>query len=302
VEDSLPFVSVIVPVYGDELLPICLRSLISQDYPAGRYEVVVVFNDHDDHQPPLTSDIVRYAYQSKPGSYAARNLGIQLTKGDVLAFTDVDCVADPAWLRWGVQALLHSPSIGFVGGGVERPPPQGRRPSAAHQYDSIIHLNQKKYVTERHFAATANMFTTRAMFLRVGPFNEDLMSGGDADWGQRAHQMGLEGRYEPKASVVHKSRSLWELYRKCRRLAGGKVKRGPLPSPHDRSFTLITGLMFDFKDEAERLRRRKLALVRAQAAMGLREIIALRAISLSMFLVACLERCRIRVGGAALRV
>ncbi|MEQ8961723.1 MAG: glycosyltransferase family A protein, partial [Coleofasciculus sp. C2-GNP5-27] len=59
------------------------------------------------------------AYESTPGSYAARNKGISLAKGEVIAFTDADCIPDAKWLESGLHRLLTIPDCGLVAGRVE---------------------------------------------------------------------------------------------------------------------------------------------------------------------------------------
>jgi GT2 family glycosyltransferase len=100
--DRSPRVSVIVPTIGRAAqLRRALVSLIGVDYPD--FEVVVVDNRPGDPQTreaveALDSDRVRYAAEPTPGTSAARNRGIAVATGEILAFTDDDVVADPAWL------------------------------------------------------------------------------------------------------------------------------------------------------------------------------------------------------------
>lgn len=90
-----PFVSVVIPVFNDaERLEMCLRALEDQTYPADRYEVILVDNGSDASMEGLAAGFAgtRVAYEDRPGSYAARNKGVSLARGEVVAFTDSDCV------------------------------------------------------------------------------------------------------------------------------------------------------------------------------------------------------------------
>src|SRR5208337_385920 len=210
---DLPFVSVIIPVYdGAAFLPGCLTALRGQDYPADRFEILLVFNDGSSPVPPGTfaSPALRYLAEETPGSYAARNRGLLHANGSILAFTDVDCIPHPAWLSKGVQALLNNPDCGFVGGSIELVPNSSTRPSAVDRYEMGVHFLQQMYVDQGRFAATANMITRREVMNRVGPFNSHLKSGGDRDWGNRATALGFPGLYEPEAIVRHRVRRLGE--------------------------------------------------------------------------------------------
>src|SRR5688572_1543548 len=116
------FVSVIIPVYNDRArLQTCLDALHRQTYPAERYEVIVVDNGSREPLDDLmqTYPRARLEHEAQPGSYAARNRGIACARGEILVFTDADCVPAAQWLDCGVRALSASPNCGYVGGRVE---------------------------------------------------------------------------------------------------------------------------------------------------------------------------------------
>src|SRR4051812_27832091 len=96
-----PFVSVIVPVFNQsEPLRACLRALNGQTSPRARFEVIVVDNGSTDpvSVPTGSHSTVRVEGESKPGSYAARNRGVAIARGSVIAFTDADCVPAADWV------------------------------------------------------------------------------------------------------------------------------------------------------------------------------------------------------------
>lgn len=61
-------------------------------------------------------------------------------------------------------------------------------------------------MTKNRFAVTANVFTAAAVMALIGPFDDRLQSGGDADWGKRVHAAGYELVYAPEAVVRHPAR------------------------------------------------------------------------------------------------
>src|SRR5262245_46024865 len=104
----LPFVSVIIPVYNNpDGLRRCLHALEAQTYPKSRYEIIVVDNGSD--TPPADMvrafDRVTLLEEAVPSSYAARNRGLAQARGEVIAFTDSDCIPAPDWLAHGVANL-----------------------------------------------------------------------------------------------------------------------------------------------------------------------------------------------------
>jgi GT2 family glycosyltransferase len=107
---NAPFVSVVVATRERaDSLATCLRSLSALAYP--RFEVIVV-----DNAPTTTATAnlvsrfsavdprVRYAREDRPGTSRARNQGVRLASGDIVAFTDDDATVDTHWLA----ALMHN--------------------------------------------------------------------------------------------------------------------------------------------------------------------------------------------------
>lgn len=106
-----PFISVIIAAHNEENnLANCLKALVEQNYPKENYEIIVV-NDRSEDQ---TENIInRWKAQNKlirsakistlPNNYFpkknALRTGINLSKGDILCFTDADCVPSPNWVK-----------------------------------------------------------------------------------------------------------------------------------------------------------------------------------------------------------
>lgn len=222
---SAPFVSIIVPVYDDtESLATLLRALGEQDYPQDRFECLVIDNlcQEPIRVPVACNFAVWVICEPRPGSYAARNRGLQQARGNVLAFTDADCIPRRDWLSSAVRRLQAVDQPVMVAGGIEVFC-QSELGGSAFEWHSVVNdLNQARFVAQYHFAATANMITTRKVFERVGQFNPALLSGGDLEWGQRAWSTGIEQVYAEEAVVRHPARSSFSsLVSKTRRIAGG---------------------------------------------------------------------------------
>lgn len=239
----MPEVSIIIPVYNDaERLATCLAALAKQTFSPERFEVIVVDNGSDEPPESLVAEypFAQLAHEAKPGSYAARNRGLAIAQGPTLAFTDADCVPDPVWLEEGVAALAADAPEGMVGGRVELFAAEDR-PNAVELFDFVFGFHQETNVVEHRYAATANMFTTRAVFDAVGPFNDEMKSSGDLEWGNRVAQAGRTLAYSHAALVRHPARhTLAALTTKARRHTGGR---------------------YDLKDKANQPRRLSLRYV-----------------------------------------
>jgi glycosyltransferase involved in cell wall biosynthesis len=209
-----PFVSVIVPAYNAEnTIDECLRSLLDQEYPGNRYEVIVVDNaSTDGTRNKIKNFSVRYILNNRiKSSYSSRNMGIREAKGTILAFTDADCVANPTWTRIAANALLNRPGTGCVAGGIKSPAPGNCIEEYLHERDFLSQRESHKFFNFLPFAQTANAFYRKEVFDRIGLFRENWKSGGDADLSWRM-QLGTDFKLEfcDDAVITHKHRTTLE--------------------------------------------------------------------------------------------
>ena len=219
-------VSVIIPVFNDvKKLRKCLAALEQQTYPHDAFEIIVIDNNSTQDIKSVILDYkqAKYVFEAKPGSYAARNHGLSIAKGKILGFTDADCVPASDWIEKGVQRLLETNNCGFIAGRIDFFFENPKRPTIAELYDSRTFLNQKKYVEEEQFGATANLFTFRNIFDKVGLFNTQLKSGGDREWGKRTHAAGYTPIYADDVRIAHPARySIQALKKKVSRVVEGQ--------------------------------------------------------------------------------
>ncbi|SDX74819.1 hypothetical protein SAMN05444358_11095 [Ruegeria halocynthiae] len=219
--------SVIVPTYQSwDQLQVCLDGLASQTLNADQFEIFAVNNDPSDPVPegfrlPVNARILS---EAKPGSYAARNCGIQEASAELLFFTDSDCQPDPHYLEAGLKMAQVHPEVGRFGGNVVLIP-NGRDWTVTELYDVHLGLEQKKWV-ERGRAVTANLIVRRCIMDRIGRFNDKVLSGGDMEWNDRAKAAGEPILFAADAIVRHPARgSLGDHLSKARRIEGARIRR-----------------------------------------------------------------------------
>src|SRR5262249_49673621 len=138
---ELPTVTVIVPAHNAEAtIRTCLEALLAQDWPRDALELIVVDNRSTDATAAVVAEhpvrsLDEHRVQS---SYAARNRGVAASHGDLLAFTDADCVPDPGWVR-AFAGAFDDHQVGLAAGPIEAwradrlgaRHPAGRAPRAA---------------------------------------------------------------------------------------------------------------------------------------------------------------------------
>lgn len=196
-----PEVSVVVPTYRrPELLRRCLEALLRQDLPVESYEIVVA----DDGNDPATKNLVellasqsaanlRYVPVRGPrhGPAAARNVGWKSAGAPIIAFTDDDCVPDPAWLREGLKSFADG--VTAVRGRLIMP-----LPPVPTDYE----LNASGLATAEF--VTANCLCRRSALEDIGGFDESFTKAWreDSDLHFRLIKNGRVARSE-SAKVVH---------------------------------------------------------------------------------------------------
>lgn len=211
-----PYLSVVVPVYnGARDLPALLSSLLAQIYPRDRVEYWIVDNQSRDR----TLDILQDFLQTAPPSfqiqglrettiqsaYAARNVGIRASRGEIVVFTDVDCRPAPDWLVRLVQPFGDR-TVGLVAGEVLGLP-------SRHWLQR--YATRRRFLSQRHtlmhpfcpYGQTANLAVRRRVFEEVGLFRPHLATGGDADLCWRAQAGHWVLQFVEQAVVYHRHRT-----------------------------------------------------------------------------------------------
>lgn len=206
-----PLFSVIVPTRNriDQLTE-CLGSLAAQDYPADRYEVVIV--DDGGEQPAqqaadrfsdrLTLRIISCQHGG-PG--LARNAGIRAAAGEYVAFTDDDCIATTGWLSAYADALEEHPAAllsGPIRNGLD-----GNIYAATSQV--LVDYLYRYYNREpgrARFLTSNNLAASRDRLLEVGGFDPIFVraAGEDRELSSRWAHLGRPAWVVPDAIIVHR--------------------------------------------------------------------------------------------------
>ena len=113
-------VSAIVPFYQAEwCVRRCIEGLLNQDLGSEHYEILMIDNNSTDRSVAIVDEYsdsaVTLLREPKQGAYAARNRGLAEARGEVIVFTDPDCVPRHDWLRLLTQPL-ECPDVEIVMG------------------------------------------------------------------------------------------------------------------------------------------------------------------------------------------
>ena len=207
-----PYVSIIIPVRNRaEEITACLQSLYRLDYPPEKREVIVVDDASNDTTPEQVSafPVQLIALKERRQASFCRNLAAQKAKGEILAFLDSDCLADPLWLKELIPAFTDT-SNGAVGGLVD----SWGNEKGLDRYEKVkSSLNMgswpKSSWEEDHFfyLPSCNLMVRRTLFLRLGGFRQDMCVGEDVDFCWRLQDQGYRIEYRPVGTVYHRHRN-----------------------------------------------------------------------------------------------
>ena len=203
------------------MMDLCIKSLLNQTYPKDRYEIIIVDNNSTDATASIIKKypVIYLSEKNIQSPYAARNKGINQAKGEIIAFTDSDCVADENWIYNAVSAF-NDPNVVAAGGSII-----GYKPTSyiEHYQEKYRVFNQKITLSpervQQKLAAisTNNAFYRACVLEKVGYFNCAIFGGGDFDLSYRIQEQ-LDGRfvYVADAVIYHKHatslKKLWEQY------------------------------------------------------------------------------------------
>jgi GT2 family glycosyltransferase len=219
-----PRFSVVVPVYRHwHLVPSLLESLDKQTFDRQRFEIILVENGSPESLVPSGTFLnAQVVHCETPGSYAARNHGVEYAAGEWLVFTDADCRPTSQWLQELDETVRKLGQWTLLAGSIEVTP-RSSHPGPYEMYDLVKGIPQARYV-ERGYAATANLAVSKALFQQLGGFDGMRYSGGDGEFCRRAVSNGYSLVYVDAARVAHPARVSWdEIKTKARRVKGGQL-------------------------------------------------------------------------------
>jgi GT2 family glycosyltransferase len=208
-----PFVSVVVPTFNRPAsLRACLGALAASTYPKDRFEVVVVDDGSDEPLDPLVEARLptlpaRLYRQANAGPAAARNAGARCARGELLAFTDDDCLPEPDWLDALVRRSGEEPHL-MVGGVTVNALPDNIYSSASQQLISYLYeytAQRTRADTWSGFFASNNLCVPRSDFEALGGFDRTFpfAAGEDRDFCDRWSASGRPMAFAPDARILH---------------------------------------------------------------------------------------------------
>lgn len=199
-------ISVIIPSYNSNKTIInCLDSLKHQK-TCHPYEIVVADSSRDNTAAIIEENypeakLIRLTQRTYPGS--ARNIAVNNSKGDVIAFLDADCVVPLNWIE--KIANVHKSGYKVVGGSVLNGTQHSYIGTAEHilEFSEYFELSKAQ---ELRMIPTCNLSISRDVFNEAGQF-ESVETAEDLFLCHRLRELGYTIRFDPSIKVYHHNRT-----------------------------------------------------------------------------------------------
>lgn len=205
-------VSVIICVFDDDRVRRCVKSLTNQLVDKCLYEIIVVENGANrkfkDIKKISKDTNIEYFYISDKNRSKARSVGLLKSKGDIVAFTDSDCLADKNWVSQIIKFFDDqiNRDIAGTGGIIKRYKPT----TITEKRGKNLAWGQKKLqylqICELPYVVFANAAFRKKIILQTSGFDFDLLSGNDVDICWKIGLLGYKLKLNQNAVVYHHNR------------------------------------------------------------------------------------------------
>ncbi|MEW6686038.1 MAG: glycosyltransferase [Candidatus Edwardsbacteria bacterium] len=203
-----PLISIIVPVRnGEKTIGKCLDSLINLNY--SNFEIIVIDDGSVDKTPEILKKYNNIRILTTPGvgPSKARNIAVQKSKGEFLAFTDADCLVDTNWLNELLKGFTNEKVAG-VGGDQQSPEDDTEFGKEVQNFFRTIgfvtgYIKSGKKTRETNHNPSCNVMYRRDIFEKLKGFEERLWPGEDVELDYRIAKANYRLMHNPKAVVYH---------------------------------------------------------------------------------------------------
>lgn len=182
-------VSVIITTYNRaKIIPMCMDSLIAQNFPREDFEIIIINNNSTDNTEEVIEKYIeenpetniKYYYVPRPGQVYARQIGILAAKNEILSFTDDDGILSPEWLKEIVRVFEMREDVVGVAGKInirwDETPPEW-----IYEYENYLgkldYGDKIKFEVGMYMNA-GNLSIKKNKLIEVGGFNPEMIG----DW------------------------------------------------------------------------------------------------------------------------
>ena len=199
---------------GSERLKVALESLRNMEVASDiQWELLVVDNNSSDDTSEVIQNFartsgldVKYLFEGNQGLSHARNRGLMNASGEIIAFTDDDCIVDKSWITSILKEFTSDKALSGLGGRVELYNKNDRPVTIRTFRDRVLFSSPNQLF---NLLPGCNMGFVREVFDDVGMFDPNfgagtkIASAEDSDFFYRAYRKGFKMIYSPDVLVYH---------------------------------------------------------------------------------------------------
>ena len=205
-----PFISIVIPTRNEQkTLKDCLDSLTRLNYPKARREILVVDGMSTDNTRKIAGLYDTILVENPKRSHRSGvNLGFEKARGDIIAFTDADCIVDENWLQNSLKYFNRR--VAGVSGPIQIPSqPSTFQQAVAFLFSLAVRVAKSSHKETQQAAQDVEDFPTcNAIYRKIAlkvvmPLDEELYGGSDLELNYRLRQAGYRLLATPDVRVQH---------------------------------------------------------------------------------------------------
>lgn len=198
-------VSVIIPAYNAEkTIGMCLDALTKQDY-SGEYEIIVIDDGSTDSTPDIVSQFnkTQLIRQKNAGPASARNKGASVARGEIVLFTDSDCVPEPGWIFEMLRSFHEDREVVGVKGAYKT-----RQQEITARFVQLEYEDKYNYMLKDRYIDFIDTYSAgfrKDIFMEMKGYDTDfpVACAEDVELSYRMSNEGYKMVFNPDAVVYH---------------------------------------------------------------------------------------------------
>ncbi|MCP8307151.1 MAG: glycosyltransferase [archaeon] len=247
IKPELPSVSIIIPTLNSErVIEGCLESIGNLTYPKEKLEVIVADGHSKDRTVKIAKDHgAKVVYENVGTRGGACNFGVTESNGEILVFTDDDCIVEPDWINKIVERFVKVSIDGL--GGIDLTPPN------SSPFERVAGLIEEYWRKDevRSFSALfrikgCNSAYRKSTLIKVGLFDPYLPYNEETELNLKLVNSGYTILYDPTIYVWHRRRGGIRQYLRYNYRAGRKSLQSLLRSSLLRKYMLRSTVIKSF--------------------------------------------------------
>ena len=225
--DKFPYISTMVVVRNEEnYIEKCISSLLEQDYPKNRYEIILIDGESTDNTVKILKETCK-AYEKRYGSApeysvlnnpkrilaSGWNIGIKQARGEYVVRIDAHAYVEPDFLRLNLKTMLEIDDASCIGGAMTTLSDSSTGELIKEALSSPFGVGGSKfrYAKEAGYVDTvAYGMYKKAVFEKIGYFNEKLVRTQDNDLHRRMRDAGMKFYLNPSIHSYYYSRNTFK--------------------------------------------------------------------------------------------